>query len=469
MSTSALRRGILTAACGLLLTSCQQVPPAVPLDPDAVLAEVRAEREDAAPTDADQPLTLAQATALLRRANPDIREARATWHIAECVARTKTPPPNPVVSFGPLFFGGGNILDMAQIGYTAAMGWAVPVKNPPVLADKVHRVRADAALARAIAAERAAYLQLRGALAEALLGDQQLIVFEGIEQALAKARDQIRDFAASGQGDALDVRIFEYEVAEARALLVGARGRARLARYEVSALLGRAPSAVRISGSPLPGLVLEAPSLEDVEAAAIAGHPDLAVLRADYAVAEKVLRQEAARANPGIDIGVDFERTQPDNQLGLPLGIELPIFDQNQVALAGAKAERDAVRTRYHARLQRMLGEIAVAHARLRGRLELLESIDRDVQGASDSTIDMASRGLQAGTIDTLRYLTAVRTAEFVAVSRFDARRDVFEAWASLEQAAGVPILQWPDATTSSPDAPKDPDNPKAAAAEEAE
>ena len=37
--------------------------------------------------------------------HPDIREARATWHIAECVARTKNPPPNPVVSFGPLFFG----------------------------------------------------------------------------------------------------------------------------------------------------------------------------------------------------------------------------------------------------------------------------------------------------------------------------------------------------------------------------
>ena len=31
-----------------------------------------------------------------------IREARAAWYVADAVARTKTPPPNPRVSLGPL-------------------------------------------------------------------------------------------------------------------------------------------------------------------------------------------------------------------------------------------------------------------------------------------------------------------------------------------------------------------------------
>lgn len=448
MTTSAPRWGLLALACCVLLSSCIQTPPAVPLDPDAVLADVRAEREDA-PTPEGQPLTLAQASALLRRANPKIREARAAWKVTEAIAKTETPAPNPVISFGPLFFGNGNILDMATTGYTAAMGWAVPTKNPPRLADKVNRVRADAALARAIAAERMAYLDLRAKLAATLLDDQELIVLAGVEKNAEAARDLVKDFAASGQGDPLDVKLFEYEGAQTRALVIAARGRARIAKYEVAAMLGRVPSTIRVEGSPLPGLALVVPALEDVEQAAIEGHPDLAVLRAEYALAERLLRQEAARANPGLDIGLNFERTQPANQLGLPLGIELPIFDQNQVALAGAKAERDAVRTRYHARLQRMLGEVATAHARLRGRLELLEAIDGKVQQSSDAAVDVASRGMQAGTVDTLRFLTALRTAIFVSIERFAARRETFAAWGELEKAAGVPILQWPDDTQS--------------------
>lgn len=452
MSIPALRWGVLPLACCAWLAACAAPPRAAPLDPEAVLATVRAEREDAAPSP-DRPLTLAEATALLRRANPDIREARAAWQIADAVARTRTPPPNPTVGFGPLFFGGGNILDMATLGYTAAAGWAVPMKNPPRLNDSVNCVRAEAAFARAIAVERMAYLDLRAKLADALLGDQQLLVLAQIETASEAATRVGRDMAEAGQRTALDVRLLELEVARNKATRIAARGRARALQHEVAGLLGRSPSTIRLAGSPLPGLTLEAPAVEAIEAAAIAGHPDLAILRAEYLVAERVLRQEAARANPGLDVGLDFERTQPDNQLGLPLGIELPLFDRNQQGVAEAKATRDAVRARYHARLQRMLGDIATAHARLEAQLQLLDAVDAVVQQASDAAVEAARRGLQAGTVDALSFLTTLRSARFVAVERFEARREVFSAWSALEKAAGVPLLAWPEATEPAPDA----------------
>ena len=46
---------------------------------------------------------------------------------------------------------------------------------------------------------------------------------------------------------------------------------------------------------------------------------------------------------------------------------------------------------------------------------------------------------------------TTLQSATFVAVERFEARREVFLAWSALEEAAGVPLLQWPDATTPAP------------------
>ncbi|MDF1701517.1 MAG: hypothetical protein P1V36_10210, partial [Planctomycetota bacterium] len=307
MSTSAPRWGILPLALCVLLPACARPPRQQPLDPDAVLASVRAEREEA-PTPEGRPLTLAEATALLRRANPSIREARATWQIAEALAQTKTPMPNPTIALGPLFFGGGNLLDMATTGFAAAVGWAMPTKNPPRLNDTVNRVRADAAFTRALATERSAYLGLRAAMAEALLGQREQEVVSAIGDATKAATRVGRDLAEAGQRTALDVRLLELEVAQNRATMIAVRGRARRSQHEVAAMLGRRPSSVNLAGGDLPALALELPEVAAVEKAAIAGHPRLAVLRAEYILAEKLLRQQAARANPGITFGAGFER-----------------------------------------------------------------------------------------------------------------------------------------------------------------
>ena len=80
-------------------------------------------------------------------------------------------------------------------------------------------------------------------------------------------------------------------------------------------------SSVFRATSALPSLETNVPVIEEIHAAVATQHPDLAVLRADYIVAEKQLRLEAARAIPGFGLGASYERELGIDRVGLPFAL----------------------------------------------------------------------------------------------------------------------------------------------------
>ena len=445
---SPCRGALLCVAIAGSLTACTRAPAARPLDASALLAAVRSERAPARTE--GRLLTLTDAAARLRATNPEVREARTVWTIADAVARTKTPPPNPTISLGPLLLGGSDVLSHATWGFELAMGWIVPIASPPRLADDLNRVRAGAAFARAAAVERAAYLELRGAYAGAILAAEGADVHGALADAARAAAKAGLLMAEAGQATAVDVRLLELDAERADATRLTAAAVAVHDLHDVAARIGLDATTVLLPTSdglpPLPG---EVPDLAELERGTMEGHPALDVLRAEYLVAEKELRLEAAAANPNIEIGAGLEREPPDSRIGLPLAFELPIFDRNQVGIARARAARDAVRERYRAELQRRLSAIATARADLEGKRAVLEALETRVRPAAARTLEAARDGLEVGSIDALRYLEAVRAERSAAVDIVDARRAVYEAWSLLEQAAGIPLLGFPEGPTA--------------------
>jgi outer membrane protein TolC len=194
----------------------------------------------------------------------------------------------------------------------------------------------------------------------------------------------------------------------------------------------------------LPALPETVPALDTLEEAALVHHPRLAALRASYLVAEKELRLEVADALPDLEMGLDYDNEDGDRTLGLPLGIEIPLFDRNQQGIVSACARRDEIRVRYRAALQRLLSEVATAHARLEARRATRAVLTAAVEPASRRTLETARRGLEAGTLDVLHYLEVLRAERAAALESLDARIAEHEAWLELEQAAGVPLLTFP-------------------------
>lgn len=432
----------LAAVLLLALAGCRTSVPEQPLDTDALLASVRAERESAPPQSA---LTLTEAVARLRAHNPAIREARAAWQAAAAVARVKTPPPNPTLSFAPLLVGGTDILRNGAAGVAAGLGWAVELGNPRALQDDIHRVRADAALAEAAGVEREAYLHLRRDFVAAILEQDRAAARSDLSESARRAVDVGRRLAEAGQATGVDVRLLELDHERTHAEAIAANGEAQAVRHALAGRIGIAPQHVTVPGeSALASLPTAVPEVPALEAAALAGHPRLAALRADYVVAEKELRLEVARSMPDFEMGFDFENEGGNLRLGLPLGIELPLWDRNQPGIAAACAKRSKARVHYVTALQRLLADIASARARLVAARDAHEALVARVQPASARTLEAARASLEAGSVDALRYLEVLRAERAVAVDVLAARIAVFTAWSDLEDAAGVPLLTFP-------------------------
>jgi len=436
------RSTVLAALTALLVVtpSCRmpRVPPC-PLVPCEVLATVRHART--APTAAG--LTLAEATALMRSHNPKIRAARADYRTEQAVACTPTPYPNPEIAVGPLLLGGFDVLD-ATWGLEAALGWTVLLTDTRTLTDHVNAVRAQAAWADLGAVEREEYLSLRSAYVQV----QQAIAIRRAREALAEAAEEsaatAREAVKAGASTVLDVNLLLLEAAEIRSELLAAEEDVADVRGTLGVHLGLAaldPSAP--TPIELPALPTEVPGGAKLEQLVLANNPRLAALRADYLVAEKELRLAVAAAVPQLGIGATYEREE-GNKFGLPLGIEIPIFDRNQPAIARAKAERSALRERYVAELTDILADVERARARLlvrQRRLALYEAQSEPAQ----KTIEIAEGSLgETEAFDMLRYLEVLRATRRVRVEELTSRALVYEGWARLEQACGVPLLRFP-------------------------
>lgn len=432
----------LAAVLALVVAACTAAVPEQPLDPDALLVSVRRARESAPP---ENPLTLAQAVVRMRRHNPAIREARASWEAAEAVARVKTPYPNPTISLGPLLVGGTDILSNGMGGLRAGLGWAVELANPRALKDDINRVRADAARTRAAAVERETYLALRRDYAAAVLEGDRAAARTGLGEAARAAVAVGRRLAEAGQATGVDVRLLELDAERAHADAVSAAGASDARRHALAARIGLAEKHIRTpDAGALPALPADVPGLDELETAAVENDPRLAVVRAEYLVAEKELRLEVAEAMPDFDMGLDYENEAGNVTLGPPFGIELPLWDRNQPGIAAACAHRSKVRVRYSTALQRLLAGVAAARARLVAARSVHEALVARVQPASKRTLAAARASLDAGSIDALRYLEVLRAERQVAVDVLAARMAVYTAWSDLEDAAGVPLLQFP-------------------------
>ncbi len=440
----------LVVAAGIGPSCTMPRVPECPLVPCEVLATVRHARTP--PPSAG--LALTDARALMRSHNPKIRAARADYRTAQTVACTRTPYPNPELAIGPLLLGGFDVLD-ATWGLEAALGWTVLLTDTRTLTDHVNAVRAQAALADLAAVERSEYLSLRRAYVQV---QQEIAIREAREALAAAARESAemgQKAVDAGSSTTLDVNLLLLEAAEIQSEFLATEEELANMRGDLGVHLGLAALDPGAPGPiELPVLPNRIPSGTELEHLVIAHNPALAALRAAYLVAEKELRLEVAAAVPQLGMGVAYER-EGGNKLGLPLGIELPIFDRNQPAIARATQERAAVRDRYVAALTDILANVERARARLLVRQQRLALYEAQIAPAEE-TIALAESSLGVTeSFNMLRYLEVLRATRRVRVEELTSRALVYEGWAELEQACGAPLLRFGSEIAALPAAAK--------------
>lgn len=449
-------RSVVLVVVAFWLSSCQSYEP-VPLDPAAVIAREDRLRQtpgdpahdasDAPSTDArGASLRFSDAAAWLLERGPGIRETVASYRTALARSSVATPLPNPGLEVGPQF-GFGNAVRSKQVAPFGSLGITIPLSDRRLTEDLLNHVRAEVARVTALTRHRELYLELRRRWVELLSARKILAVHEELVRAAEESAISVRRSVEAGQATALDVAIFALERGRSQAERVAAMAAEAEAVASLSVLVGvNGDRFASLQGDEPLFLPDEVPSLSALKEELVAHHPALAILRASYEEAEAVLRHEIEKQLPDFKIGPSFGSEVGESKvlLGLSLGIELPLFDQNQQAIAEAAAHREEVRVRYEAAANRALAELERVWHGVNIARTYHAALTDGVMNEARRGITLARESLAAGAVDGFRLLDAERSLRRVTIETERAALDVKKAWSSLELATGKPLFLIP-------------------------
>lgn len=371
--------------------------------------------------------------------HPSLDLARARWHGTEARIVTAGARPNPSVAVVP---------ELTANPPRGASPWGpllefdVPIETAGKRGHRVAQARRLAESARLALAATAWEVRsrVRASLLDFAAATRREAIFERLAalqaQVVARLEQRLRAGAVStaevAPARAAWSRI-QVELGDAKARSAEARARvAEAVGVPVSALEGIALS---FDLEQFPPFDLTSTEMRQI---ALQRRADIRGGLAEYEAAQAALQLEIARQYPNLRLGPGYQYDQGENKWSLGLGLELPIFNQNQGPIAEARARRDeaaarvtALQARVIAELDRAVVSLQVAREQLGGSIALGDALARQVESREAQ--------LKAGAADSLDLLRAQLEAGLAELTRLDAFTRAQQAQGALESA-----VQWP-------------------------
>jgi cobalt-zinc-cadmium efflux system outer membrane protein len=194
-------------------------------------------------------------------------------------------------------------------------------------------------------------------------------------------------------------------------------------------------------------------ALENLEPLALRQRLDLAAARSETEALAKALKLKAdTRWVPGLTLGIDTERqTDGQNITGPFLGIELPIFDQGQPALAKLAAQYRQAQRRYEALSVNVRADVRTAGDALTAARDMALTYEKSLLPARRRILQETLLQYNAMQLSSYELLAAKTSAEAAERGYIETLRDYWTARADLERAVGGNLAP---ASEISPQAP---------------
>lgn len=375
---------------------------------------------------------------------------------------------NPFVGLSARFPDAGGLANLeASVAQNIAELWLIPVRRGAAQRELDQAVLNLARKAAVLAAEcKAAYYDAVGEAERLSITRENLAIAQNLlDMALTRQK--------AGAATELDVNLSRSLAIDAELAVESARLAASDARRRLAQLLGIEADAERLQlADPLPRLPANVPEPEALVSAAKAWRLDIRSARQAVSAAEWRLKEQYRLILPTVEIGIALERderrpssgrniladttrasiangglTAPEIEprstlsdaeeqniiIGPSLGVELPIFDQNQAQIAKAQyVYEQSVKTLdafERAATQEVRGAVdrAVTAWRVAGMYR-----DRSLPLA-ESNLDLSRQAYLAGQVSFLSVLEAQRFF-------LESRRGYIEA--ALAAAIAIPELE---------------------------
>jgi len=412
------------------------------------LGMAEGKRDETAPrVDAAKSLSLEEAVAVGLYLNPDLRAFRKEKGVAEGELVSARLLPNPEIQAAALWnlFGAGG-----GIGSGSFAALVAPFR-PGERSARTERARARIAETSSLIAGqewklaadvKKAYLTL-WALEEQLKLDDAAV---RLQERILKFFQEKRQL---GDASRLDLNLVTIEYSQAlrqREVTTGERDRARQALLE---LLGLPPLYELSLKEPSDPLAYRAFHLEPaaMESLMIERRPQLAAAKQEYEQAEQDLRLAYIQRIPWFRLGPSYEQESGGgegrvNRLGAALGLDLPLFNRNQGAIASLEANREKLREGYTAKVHAARAELNESYRNLRAQERLIHLYQDTIKPALDENVELTESGFEVREFNLIQLIT---TQDKVLKARRDFVSSELEYWMAatdLEVAVGARLSE---------------------------
>ncbi|MEM7227220.1 MAG: TolC family protein [Planctomycetota bacterium] len=373
----------------------------------------------------DDGLTLAEAEVVALFYNARLRRERLAVGIARATMDHAGQWDDPI--FG---FDGAEIMSPSQpFQLGLRLDFTIPVSGRL----DVERDRAtsahDAALRSVAHAEWTVRITVRDAWTNWTLAEQHLALHREMVAQIESIAGTAARLESAGELSRVEARLFRVELAERRVAMLEAEHAAYRSRMHVTNLIGLPPNA---EVDLVPSLAMATPPpVDDESRRIIECNTALAVQRAAYQVAEDTLRLEMRKQYPDITFGAGYGSENNDDRLLLGVSLPIPVFNRNQAGIAEAEAMRSYARAQAETTYERLLHEIARAHADRSAARAQWTRFESDVIPMLDEQAADVIRIAELGDVDTLILLTTVERHFEVRSRLLELKRE--EVRAALE------------------------------------
>jgi len=262
------------------------------------------------------------------------------------------------------------------------------------------------------------------------------VIVEVTEAAVDLAQ---RQFDA-GNINALELQNQQVSVAQSRLDFMLAKAQSRSDRERLNRILGLSGNQTNWKiADQLPGLPVQESPLENLESLAVSQRLDLAVVRSEAESVAAALRlKKSTRFLPGVELGVSTERsTDGQHVTGPSLGLEIPLFDQGQPAVARLGAQYRQAQNNYAAMEVNVRSEVRQAQEGLQAARAAAEHYTKTLLPLRQKILRETLLHYNAMQKSSYELLAAKEREQVAERGYVEALRDYWIAHAELEHAVG--------------------------------
>lgn len=189
------------------------------------------------------------------------------------------------------------------------------------------------------------------------------------------------------------------------------------------------------------GLLQEAPvavAVADLQQRAVAAHPRLAINDALQAVSAASLSAEERAWYPDLTIGLSGNRETDTNDLGVSVGLDLPLWNRNEGGIASAQADLARLRGERRRELLALQRSIVAAWGTYERERQQIVGLSTNVIPAAQEALKLKLAAFQAGDASLLDVIDARRVELGAETALTEARERAAMARIDLHRAAGI-------------------------------